>query len=125
MLSGCTLFVSIKGNNTEILVDNSTARLCLQCLDFNEQYDTMTEWTVLYHGRITVVNNNGNMSGRVQVENGYVIFVEPYTQLVNNSFFTYCVGRNMFYKIDVYSTSELKEMVGVPVAILSVFYMYI
>ena len=87
----------------EVLVNATVTKLCLECVNPGGFHDPFTQWQ-LPQGNGTVTLSNNDTLGDLEVLQGFLTVINPYSRLKNNNFFTLCTGFEISYIVLIYST---------------------
>ena len=105
----CSELITISASDTEVLVNRSSSRTCLQCVDSNMMPDSNTIWILPDGGLLTDSSNPA--PGLVELVDGVLVLLDPMQLLEDgdNAYQVDChTGQTGFgYEdIDIYSSSK-------------------
>lgn len=89
-----------------MLIDNITRKLCLQCIDSSGIHDPFTTWQVTEGNNTLSLSNSVNIVGQLEVLQGYLEIVNPYSRLTDNKFSVVCDGVEFTYIRGIYSSGK-------------------
>ena len=102
MAQDCNDLVTITSSGTDVLVNTSISRFCLQCVDGNMVFDPNTVWGI--NGDTVIDSTPG-----VEVVAGVLVLLDPMQLLMDGDVTLECTGVSndaAYTNIQVFSSSE-------------------